>query len=154
MQEHILQRNIWRLFRQRDIWRLFRFFLVTKTRTKTVNCNSHNENCEDFLISDWILRKVEENISFSAQTCDHFIATSWIHEAYHLLNFFQNSITDTWKWIIEYSTFFIWRLCWTFLWKVMSAIFFLVYFVRLKESTCKQEKIFFTSLRKLFSFLR
>ena len=61
---------------------------MPKTRTKTVSCNSHKENCEDFLISDWILRKVEEN--FSAQTCDHFK-----DEGYRLFNFVQNSITDT-----------------------------------------------------------
>ena len=59
---------------------------MTKTRTKTINCNSHQKNCEDFLISDWILRKVEENVPFS----DHFK-----DKAYHLLNFVKNSITDT-----------------------------------------------------------
>ena len=63
---------------------------VTKTRTKTINCNSHKENCEDFLISHWILRKVEENFPFSTQTCDHFK-----DEVFHLLNFVQNSITNT-----------------------------------------------------------
>ena len=45
---------------QINIWWLFGLFWVTKTRTKTVNCNSHQENFENFLISDWILRKVEE----------------------------------------------------------------------------------------------
>ena len=61
---------------------------MPKTRTKTVNCNNYKENCEDVLISVKILRKVEEN--FSAQTCDHFK-----DEGYGLLNFVQNSITDT-----------------------------------------------------------
>ena len=63
---------------------------MTKTRTKTINCNSHKENGEDFLISNWMLRKVEENFPFSAQTCNHFK-----DEAYYLLNLIQNSITDT-----------------------------------------------------------
>ena len=61
---------------------------MPKIRTKAVDYNSHKENCEDFLISDWILRKVEENVS--AQTCDHFK-----DQGYLLLNFAQNSITDT-----------------------------------------------------------
>ena len=61
---------------------------MPKTRTKTANCNSYKENCEDFLSSDWILRKVEEN--FSAQTCDHFK-----DEGYRLLSFVQNCIADT-----------------------------------------------------------
>ena len=61
---------------------------MPKTRAKPVNCNIHNENGEDFLIYDWILIKVEEN--FSAQTCDHLK-----DEVYRLLNFFENSITDT-----------------------------------------------------------
>ena len=61
---------------------------MPKTKTKTVNCNSRKENCQDFLISDWILRKGQEN--FSAQTYDHFK-----DEAYRLWNFVQNSITDT-----------------------------------------------------------
>ena len=40
-------------------------FLVTKTRTKAENCKScNNENCEDFLIFDWILRNAEENVPF------------------------------------------------------------------------------------------
>ena len=55
-----------------------------------MNCNSLKENCEDFLISDWILKKVEKNFPFSATTCDHFK-----DEAYDLLSFVQNSITDT-----------------------------------------------------------
>ena len=74
---------------QRNIWRLLRIFLATKARTKTFNCNSHKENCEDFLIFDWDLGKVEEHFPFSAQTCDYFITTSWIHEACHLLNLFK-----------------------------------------------------------------
>ena len=53
---------------------------MSKTRTKAVNCNSQNEDCEDFLISDWILRKVEEN---------------FIDEGYRLLNSVQTSITVT-----------------------------------------------------------
>ena len=61
---------------------------MPKTKTKTVTRNSRKENCQDFLISDWILRKGQEN--FSAQTYDHFK-----DEAYRLLNFVQNSITDT-----------------------------------------------------------
>ena len=61
---------------------------MPKTRAKPVNCNIHNENGEDFLIYDWILIKVEEN--FSVQTCDHLK-----DEVYRLLNFFENSITDT-----------------------------------------------------------
>ena len=63
---------------------------MTKTRTKAINCNSLKENYEHFLISHWILRKVEENFPFSAQTCDHFK-----DELYYLFNFVQNSITDT-----------------------------------------------------------
>ena len=63
---------------------------VTKTRIKTINCNSRKENCEDSLVSHWILRKLEENFPFSAQTCGHFK-----DEVHHLLNFVQNSITDT-----------------------------------------------------------
>ena len=63
---------------------------MTKTRTKCINCNSHKGNCEGFLISDWILRKIEETFPFSGQTCDHFK-----DEAHRLLNFAQNSITDT-----------------------------------------------------------
>ena len=39
-------------------------------------------------------------------------------------------------------------------WKVVSATFLLVCFVWLKESAFRQEKMFFVSLRKLFSFLR
>ena len=70
--------------------KLFRLFLVTRTITKTIKCNSHKENCQDFLISDWILRKAQENFPLSAQTCDHFK-----DEGYYLLNFVQNSITDT-----------------------------------------------------------
>ena len=65
---------------------------MTKARRKTVNCNSHKENCEDFLISDWNLRKIEENFPFCAQTCDHFIATSLIHEACHLLNLLETPL--------------------------------------------------------------
>ena len=61
---------------------------MPKTRAKPVNCNIHKENGEDFLIYDWILIKVEEN--FSAQTCDHLK-----DEVYRVLNFFENSITDT-----------------------------------------------------------
>ena len=62
---------------------------MTKIRTKTINCNSYKDNCEDFLISHWILRKAEENFSFSAQTSNHFK-----DEVYHLLNFVQKSITN------------------------------------------------------------
>ena len=61
---------------------------MSKTRTKAVNCNSQNDDCEDFLISDWILRKVEEN--FIVQICDFFK-----DEGYRLLNSVQTSITDT-----------------------------------------------------------
>ena len=38
--------------------------------------------------------------------------------------------------------------------KVVSATFLLVLFVCLKESTCETRKMFFLSLRRLFSFLR
>ena len=58
---------------------------MPKTRTKTVDYNSHKENCEDFLISDWILRKVEENVS--TQTCDHFK-----DEGYRLLNLLKTPL--------------------------------------------------------------
>ena len=147
---------------QRNIWRLFRLSLVTKTGTKTVNCNRHKENCEDFLISDWVLRKVEENFPFSSQTCDHFFATSWIHEAYHLLNLFKTPLQIHYRYMKvnnlsispSLALFFIWKLCCRFLFLVLSTIFVLVYFVSLKESTCETRKIFFTSLRKLFSFLK
>ena len=64
--------------------RTVKVFQVSKTRKKTVNCNSHKESCEDFLISDWILKKVEEN--FSAQTWNRFK-----DEGDRLLNFVQNS---------------------------------------------------------------
>ena len=112
-------------------------FLVTKARTKTVNCNSHKENYKDFMISDWNLGKVEEHFPFSVQTCDHFIATSWIHEAYHLMNLFNAPL------LIHYrdmkvnnlskspslALLFIWKLCWSFLLKVVTTIFFLVFFL-------------------------
>ena len=82
---------------QRNIWGLFRLFLVPKNRTKTVNYNSHKENCEDFLISDWILRKAKEN--FSVQVCDHF--KRWRISFIKFCSKFQyKHITDTLKWII------------------------------------------------------
>ena len=58
---------------------------MPKIRTKAVDYNSHKENCEDFLISDWILRKVEENVS--TQTCDHFK-----DEGYRLLNLLKTPL--------------------------------------------------------------
>ena len=52
-------------------------FLGGKTRAKTVSWDSHKEKCEElFLISGWILRKLTEKFSFSAQTCDYFIVLS------------------------------------------------------------------------------
>ena len=60
---------------------------MPKTRSKAVNCNSHKEECEDFLIFDRILKKVEEN--FIVQIYDHFK-----DEGYRLLNSVQNSMTD------------------------------------------------------------
>ena len=63
-------------------------FPGAKNQDKNSPLQWPQENCEDFLISDCIFRKLEEN--FSAQTCDHFK-----DEAYRLLNFAQNSITAT-----------------------------------------------------------
>ena len=129
---------------------------MTKARTKTFNCNSHQENCEDFLISDWNLGKVEEHVPFSVQTCDHFIATSWIHEAYHLLNLLNTPLQIHYRDMKvnnlskspSLALFFIWKLCWSFLLKVVITIFLLVCFLSQKESTCEKRKNIFTSLRK------
>ena len=89
-----------------------------KTRIATRRaCNSHKENCEYFLISNWILRKVEENFPFSAQTCDHFIATSWIYDPYHLWNFFKTPLQIHYRYMKvnnlskspSLALFFIWN---------------------------------------------
>ena len=141
---------------QRNIWRLFRLFLATKARTKTFNCNSHKENCKDFLIFDWDLGKVEEHCPFSAQTCDYFITTSWIHEACHLLNLFKiplqihyrNMKVNNLSKSPSLTLFFIWKLCSKFLLKVVTLIFLLVCFVSLKERTSETRKNIFTSFRK------
>ena len=131
-------------------------FLVTKTRTKNVNCNSHKENCKNFLISNWNLGKIEEHFPFSLQTCDHFIAGSWIYEAYYLLNLFNTPLQIYYgdmnlNNLSSYSSLallFVWKLCWSFLLKVVTTIFVLICFLTLKESTCEKWKNIFPLLQK------
>ena len=75
---------------------MFSLISVTKTRTKTVNFGSHKVNCKElFLISGWMLREVAEKFTFSAQTCDCFIAISLISATYNSSNLVQNSVSDT-----------------------------------------------------------
>ena len=49
------------------------------------------------------------------------------------------------------ALFFIWKMFWRFLLKVLSTVFVLVCFVSLKESTCETKKnIFYFTLKALF----
>ena len=68
-------------------------FLVTKARTKTVNCNSHKENYKDFMISDWNLAKVEEHFPFS--DLRSFYCYIMNSGSISFNEFVQRSITDT-----------------------------------------------------------
>ena len=80
---------------------MFSLILVTKTRTKTVNCDSHKVNCEElFLISGWTLGEVSEKFTFSVQTCGRYIALFWFSATYNSSNLKQNSVSDTRKLII------------------------------------------------------
>ena len=117
---------------------------MTKTRTRTVDRNSHKENCEDFLIFDWDFGKVEEYFPFSAQTWDHFISTSWIYEAYHFLNLFKTPSQIHYRNMKVNNLSKFPSLALFFIWKEVS----LVCFVSLKKKTCETRKNIFTLLRK------
>ena len=107
-----------------------------KLEKKPLNYNSHKENCKDFSVSDWNLGKVEEHFPYSVQTCNHFIATSSINEAYHLFNMFKSPLQVHYRDMKvnhlskspSSALFFVWKLCWNFLLKVFTTIFLLVCF--------------------------
>ena len=136
---------IFRLSQQRipqiNIWRLFRLFLVTKTKAKTVNCNSHKENCKNywFLIEIWEkLKNIFLLVSTLAiilllhhELIKHIIYSicSKLHYRYitdmiHYRDMKVNNLSKS----PSLALLFIWKLCWSFLLKVVTTIFLLVFF--------------------------
>ena len=105
------------------------------------------------MIYDRNLRKVEEK--FSAETCDHLK-----DEAYCLLNFVQNSITDTLQIheseksikISLFSILFHPKIVLEVSFKGCVHYIFASLFVSLRESTCETRKnMFYCTLKALNS---
>ena len=104
----------------------------------------------------WFLIGIWEKLKNMFLSVSRLIATSWIHEAYHLLNLLNTPLQIHYRDMKvnnlskspSLALFFIWKLCWSFLLKVVITIFLLVCFLSQKESTCEKRKNIFTSLRK------
>ena len=104
----------------------------------------------------WNLGKVEEHFPFSVQTSDHFIVTSWIHEAYHLLNLFntplqlhyRNMKVNNLSKSRSLALFSFQNCGGAFFQRFLPLYFCKFAFLCLKESTCEKRKNIFTSRRK------